>query len=82
MNGYIKRTILLVAAVLFIVLGVAGLVLPFIQGLLFIFIGLILLSLASRNARSWIDSHTRRFPKVHDFYLKIQKRIEDVIGTS
>jgi len=81
MNAHLKRVLLLTAALVCIILGIVGLVLPFLQGLLFIAIGLILLSIASPSARSWIDSHTIRFPKVHALYIKIQKRIEDVIGT-
>lgn len=39
-----KRTLRLVLGVLFLLLGLAGLVLPVLQGVLFIFIGVLLLA--------------------------------------
>jgi uncharacterized membrane protein YbaN (DUF454 family) len=54
-----KRTALrvarLAAGVLLLVLGVIGLFLPFLQGILFIVIGLTLLSPESALARRWLD---------------------------
>jgi len=46
-----RRWALLVGGWLFVVLGVAGLFLPFLQGFLFLFVGLALLSLASPRVR-------------------------------
>ena len=49
----------------FLLLGIAGLVLPFLQGFLFIFVGLILLA---KNdvpwARGALDWTKRRFPRL------------------
>ena len=46
-----RRILILSAGWLFIVLGVLGLFLPFLQGILFLMIGLYLLSLESARAR-------------------------------
>ncbi|RJQ35314.1 DUF454 family protein [Candidatus Parcubacteria bacterium] len=81
MNPHVKRVLLFFFAFLFIALGVLGLVLPFLQGFLFLAIGLILLSIASPRARAWIESHTRKYPKVHAMVEKIEKRITNIIGT-
>lgn len=81
-NPEVKRVLLFIAAFLFIVFGLVGLALPFLQGFLFLAIGLILLSIASPRARTWIESHTRKFPKVHEWITKIQKRVTDWIGDS
>jgi len=80
MNKHVKRAMVFAAAIIFIVLGVVGLALPFLQGFLFLAIGLILLSIASPTAREWIEHHTRKFPKVHAFVQKVEKRITDIIG--
>ena len=80
MNKHVKRAMGFAAAIIFIALGVVGLALPFLQGFLFLAIGLILLSIASPTAREWIEHHTRKFPKVHAFVQKVEKRITDIIG--
>lgn len=82
MNPEVKRVLLFIAAFLFIVLGVIGLALPILQGFLFLAIGFILLSIASPRARTWIESHTRQFPKMHEWIKKIQKRVTNWIGES
>ena len=76
----VKRILLFVAAFFFIALGIVGLVLPVLQGILFLAIGIILLSLASPAAHSWIENHTRKWPRLHAFIIRIEKRIVDVIG--
>ena len=80
MPGYIKRTVLYVAAAFFILLGLAGLVLPFLQGFLFLAIGLVLLSVASRPFGAWMEQHTRKYPKLHSFVEKVQHRVEKFVG--
>ena len=80
MNPQIKRALIFIVAFVFIALGILGLALPFLQGILFLAIGLILLSIASPRARSWIEHHTRKYPKFHTWVQKIEKRITDIIG--
>jgi len=76
----LKRALIFVVASLFLALGVIGLALPFLQGFLFIAIGLILLSISSPTARSWIEVHTRKYPKFHALVEKFEKRITDWLG--
>ncbi len=57
-----RRWALLVAGWAFVVLGVAGLFLPFLQGFLFLFVGLGLLSLASPRVRLLRMRLGARFP--------------------
>lgn len=80
MKRHIKKTALIVVGIFFIIVGIIGLALPFLQGLLFIAIGLILLSIASSRIRTWIESHTRRFPKVHAAFEKLEKWILKIVG--
>ncbi len=80
MNPQFKRGLIFVIALIFIILGLVGLALPFLQGFLFLAIGLILLSIASPTARMWIEHHTRKYPKVHAFVEKVEKQITKIIG--
>ncbi|HEY4487266.1 MAG TPA: hypothetical protein VI483_00705 [Candidatus Paceibacterota bacterium] len=80
MNPQIKRILLFIVAFMFIVAGLLGLALPFLQGILFLAIGLILLSIASPRARGWIENYTRKYPKFHAWVEKIEKRITNIIG--
>ncbi len=81
MNPQLKRGLIFAAAIIFIILGIIGLALPFLQGFLFLGIGLILLSIASPRARAWIEQHTRKYPKIHTFVAKMERRIAKIIGT-
>ena len=47
-----------------IVLGLAGLVLPVLQGLLFLALGTLLLAKGTRFEQTLLDQLKRRFPKV------------------
>jgi uncharacterized protein len=81
MKKHIKRSLVVFAGVFFLALGLVGLALPFLQGFLFITIGLILLSISSTRVRGWVEMHTRRFPKVHEGFEKIERWVTRIIGT-
>ena len=49
----------------FIVLGIAGLFLPVLQGILFLMIGLIILSSEYAWAHGFVERLRARFPRVH-----------------
>lgn len=61
-------------------LGVIGLALPFLQGILFIAIGLLLLSIYSPTLREWVEKHTRKYPKVHVQVVRVQQFVNRIIG--
>jgi len=58
-----KRIVKLIAGWAFIVLGVAGLFLPVLPGLVFLLVGLTILSTEHRWARRLMIRLRRRFPK-------------------
>jgi uncharacterized membrane protein YbaN (DUF454 family) len=58
----LKRLGILVSGWLFVVLGVLGLVLPILQGILFLFIGFSLLSLESPWAKRLMERFAARHP--------------------
>lgn len=75
-----KKILVAVAGVVFIILGLLGLALPFLQGFLFLAIGVVLLSLVSARIRTFTELHTRRYPKIHRFVEKTQKWVVRFIG--
>ncbi len=64
MKNRVRRTSVLIAGWSFILLGIVGLVLPFLQGVLFIILGLIVLSSQYAWARLLLAKLRKRFPKM------------------
>lgn len=71
-----KRIAGLIVGWSFIILGVAGLVLPFLQGVLFILIGLIILSSQYAWARLALAKLRKRFPKTYQAAENAARKIE------
>ena len=67
----LKKTLHMILAVFFIALGILGLVLPIINGVVFLLIGFILLSFES----PYIEEHLRRIAKknkhIDNWYNKL-----------
>jgi uncharacterized membrane protein YbaN (DUF454 family) len=59
-----KRILTLAAGWGFILLGIVGLILPFLQGILFILVGLTILSSQYEWAKRWLGKLRERFPKI------------------
>ena len=68
MTAQIRRIAILILAWLFILLGIAGLFLPFLQGILFLLVGVLLLSRESEWARRHLDRLRARYPML-DRYM-------------
>ncbi len=80
MKQHVKRAAVVVVGTCFVVAGLFGLVLPFLQGFLFMAIGLMLLSMTSPRFRKWLDIHTLRYPKLHSVVLRAENWILSKIG--
>lgn len=80
MLRHTKRVLLLIFAIIFLVLGVLGIFLPFLQGILFLAIALVLLSMLSPTVREAIERQTRKHPKVHSVVLKAEGFIRKIVG--
>lgn len=80
MKKKVKKILVLVIGIIFIILGLFGLVLPFLQGILFLIIGLILVSLCFPEVRLWINKHTERYPHLFPMINKIEAWIVKFIG--
>jgi uncharacterized membrane protein YbaN (DUF454 family) len=64
MKAQVKRVLILFAGWSFVLLGILGLFLPILQGFLFLFIGLVILSSQYAWAARLLDRVRRRFPKL------------------
>ena len=64
MNRHVKRVLILIVGWGFLLLGVVGLFLPILQGVLFILIGLIILSSEYVWAHHLLTKLRERFPKI------------------
>lgn len=62
MKTKLKRIIILGLGWIFVLLGIAGLFLPFLQGILFLLIGLYLLSHGSPRIQRFLNRIRERYP--------------------
>jgi uncharacterized membrane protein YbaN (DUF454 family) len=67
LRAKLKRIIILGLGWVFLLLGIAGLFLPFLQGILFILIGLYLLSRASPRVERFLNRVKERYPALRKF---------------
>lgn len=80
MLKHTKRALVLFLGILFVLFGILGLFLPFLQGILFLVVGLLLLSAYSPTLRERLQVQTRKYPKLHYWVLRAESWIERVIG--
>jgi uncharacterized membrane protein YbaN (DUF454 family) len=64
MNAYAKRVLILIVGWGFILLGIAGLFLPILQGVLFLVVGLIILSSEYVWAHHLLARLRKHFPRI------------------
>ncbi len=80
MQKQIKKVLILTSGIVFIVLGLLGLVLPVLQGILFLVIGFLLLSLYFPIVRFHIQKHAQKSSHVSSVVDKAEKWIAKFIG--
>lgn len=80
MKKKLKRIAVVGLGIFFLLVGVAGLVLPVLQGWFFLAIGILLLSLYSPKLRAWIDRNTTKYPRLHGFIDKANSWVVRVVG--
>jgi len=76
----VKKVFVLIIGIIFIILGLLGLVLPFLQGIIFLAIGFFLLSFYFPKVRFWIKKHTEHYPSLSSAINKIEIWINKIIG--
>ena len=75
-----KKILIFSLGIIFIVLGLLGLVLPFLQGILFLIIGIFLLSFSSPKLQQWIKKMVEKSPSTLKIIEKIEKWMSKNIG--
>jgi uncharacterized membrane protein YbaN (DUF454 family) len=64
----------------FILLGIVGLFLPFLQGILFIIMGLVILSKESKTAHRILERWKERHPEFHSKIAELSKSLKRRLG--
>lgn len=80
MKRQIKRLFILSIGSAFLLLGFVGLFLPFLQGILFLFIGLLILSQESQTARRLLDRWRQRHPDLDRRLKALAERLKKGLG--
>lgn len=75
-----KQWAILISGWVFIVLGILGLFLPFLQGILFLVIGLVLLAQVQHWPRRLLEKLKRRFPKLGGMVEKSEEKVKGWFG--
>jgi uncharacterized membrane protein YbaN (DUF454 family) len=75
----IKRIVALIIGWTLIVVGVVGLFVPILQGILFILLGLYVLSRESTTARRMLDRLRARYPKAYDKMKQLKEKIRSLL---
>jgi hypothetical protein len=75
-----KRWLRLIIGWKFVILGVLGLFLPFLQGILFLAIGLAILAPESPWAQRQLDRLRRRYPQMSATFDRAMQRASDTIS--
>jgi len=78
-----RKTLIHMVGWTFILLGIVGLFLPVLQGVLFLLIGLLILSKESQRAKDLLHRIEKRYPvqyrKMHEFNERLKKRIRGFV---
>lgn len=82
MRARVKRIAIEVFGWIFIVLGIAGLFLPVLQGILFLLIGLFILSTQYAWAHRLLHRLRERFPTVAEKFDKAKTKAERWVSPS
>jgi len=75
-----KKILVLAIGSIFIIFGLLGLFLPFLQGIIFLIVGFILISLCFPRVRLLLNKHTEKSPHVFKIINKAEKWIVKIIG--
>jgi len=74
------RIILLGLSWICLILGLAGLLLPGLQGVLLLLLGMALMSVASDTAHRWMEKALRRHPRLQERLQRFRDKIHTRFG--
>jgi uncharacterized membrane protein YbaN (DUF454 family) len=82
LKKHLKILVTIILALLCILVGIAGLVLPLLPGVVFVVLGLLLIATVSPRVDSWINKITFKYPLTRAPAEALKKFIERIIGKS
>ena len=68
-----KNTFIIISGWFLLIFGIIGLVLPFLQGILLIALGVAILSARSETFKRWFEMVKKKYPKVFTILNKKNK---------
>ena len=74
------RVSFLILGWLMVLIGIAGIFLPVLQGFAFIFIGLVMLSIASDRLHGWLERVLSRYPGIRQRYQRLRQKLHLKFG--
>ena len=74
-RGLVKKILIHIGGIGLILLGIAGLFLPFLQGILLILAGIGLLSTDNERIRRWLQDLRKKYPKPTSVFKTIKGKI-------
>lgn len=80
MQKKVKKVLVLTVGIILIILGLFGLVLPFLQGIIFLAVGFILVSFSFPKVRLWVNKYTERYPHLFSIINKTEAWINKIVG--
>ncbi len=78
MKKQIYIVFLQILGVLFLILGVIGIFVPILQGILFIIIGLVIISFTSPTFETWLEKVVSKNPTIHKHYTHHRDKIKRI----
>ena len=74
------RIVLLCLSWICLILGLAGLLLPGLQGFLLLFVGMALMSVASDTVHRWMERALHRSPRLQERLQRFREKIHNKFG--
>jgi uncharacterized membrane protein YbaN (DUF454 family) len=75
-----KRTAVFILAIICVLIGLVGVVLPLIPGVLFFALALVIFSLFFPVIGEKMHYHTRNYPKLQQTIVRMRAWVENTIG--
>jgi uncharacterized membrane protein YbaN (DUF454 family) len=80
MKKHVKRLTIQTIGYACLMLGVAGILLPVLNGIIFLILGLVLLSVYSARAKTLLHRLGRQHPKAEQTVIRVERWVLKMVG--
>jgi uncharacterized membrane protein YbaN (DUF454 family) len=80
MKAKLKSSFNYTVAILLIILGIMGWVLPVMPGLILVVAGIIILSIENPKLEHYIEKNFSKYPKAEKIFLRLRDKIHSIFG--